>query len=398
MAAAQSIPILGSLIIARLYSPSEFGAFSAWLGMVLTAAVLVTGRLETSLAVEPDGEPRKFAVVATLATVVLFSLTLGALAFVVGIFVPSIHSFPTSLVIASMPGIILMAMVQTWQSWAAAEGKYKELSWIRIAQALGVTGAQIIAGWITPTAVSLVYGHLMGLLFGIVFAVYFMPINIRSVGSWIGFKRNLFQFWKDHSRFPLFALPADLVNAASGQLPLLIIASKFGAEASGLFALTGRVLGAPINLIGVAILDVFKRSAASSYRNRGHCRDEYIRTFQLLVMGGVVLAIGVMFGAEPIFVIAFGESWRYSGIIAIWLMPMFALRFVASPLSYVFYIVGKQHVDLIWQCALLATTVAAFTLPMTFQSSVEYYAIGYAALYMIYLVLSYRYSSGNLVK
>ena len=365
--------------------------------MVLTAAVLVTGRLETSLAVEPDGEPRKFAVVATLVTTIIFSITLGALALVVGIFVPSIHNFPTSLVIASLPGVILMAMAQTWQSWAAAEGKYRELSWIRIAQALWVTGSQIFAGWISPTALSLAYGHLVGLLFGVIVAVYFMPINIRSVDSWLGFKRNLLQFWKDHNRFPLFALPADLVNAASGQLPLLIIAGKFGAEASGLFALTGRVLGAPISLIGVAILDVFKRSAASSYRSRGHCRDEYIRTFKLLVVGGVVLAIGVMFGAEPIFVIAFGESWRHSGIIAIWLMPMFALRFVASPLSYVFYIVGKQHVDLIWQCALLATTVAAFMVPITFQSSVEYYAIGYAALYIVYLVLSYRYSNGNLV-
>jgi hypothetical protein len=31
--AAQSIPLLGSLVIARIYAPAEFGLFSAWLGM-----------------------------------------------------------------------------------------------------------------------------------------------------------------------------------------------------------------------------------------------------------------------------------------------------------------------------------------------------------------------------
>jgi O-antigen/teichoic acid export membrane protein len=395
MAAAQSIPILGSLFIARLYSPSDFGVFSAWLGLVLTAAVLVTGRFETALAVEHDGEPRKFAFVATLTTIVLVSLALTVVAIAVSMVVPSTHSFPTGLVIVSLPLTLLMAVVQTWQSWAAAEGEYRKLSAIRIAQALGVTGSQVVAGWIAPNALSLAYGHLVGVLFGTIVAIYFMPINFRAMKPWSKFRPDLIQFWKSRRRFPLFSLPADLINTASGQIPMLIIASKFGAEASGLYALTVRVLGAPIGLLGVAVLDVFKRSAASSFRSHGHCRDDYIRTFRLLGAGGVLLAIGVMFAAESVFVIVFGESWRQSGIIAVWLMPMFALRLVASPLSYVFYIVGKQQIDLIWQCALLAMTLAAFTLFNTFQFSVELYAFGYAFLYVVYLALSYIYSKGK---
>lgn len=62
-ALAQAIPILGSLVIARQYAPSEFGRFSAWLGLVLLAAVALTGRFETALALEPDGEPRRRAMV-----------------------------------------------------------------------------------------------------------------------------------------------------------------------------------------------------------------------------------------------------------------------------------------------------------------------------------------------
>jgi O-antigen/teichoic acid export membrane protein len=53
--AAQSIPLLGALVIARIYAPTEFGVFSAWMGIVMLAAVVVTGRFEMALAVEVDG-------------------------------------------------------------------------------------------------------------------------------------------------------------------------------------------------------------------------------------------------------------------------------------------------------------------------------------------------------
>ena len=112
-------------------------------------------------------------------------------------------------------------------------------------------------------------------------------------------------------------------------------------------------------------------------------------------MGGILLAIGVILLAEPLFVFAFGESWRKAGVIAVWLMPMFTLRFIASPLSYVFYIANKQHIDLIWQCALFCMTIAAFLLITNFEEAVKIYAVGYSCLYMVYLILSYRYSKGN---
>lgn len=395
MAVAQSIPLFGSMVIARLYAPAEFGLFSAWMGAVMTAAVMVTGRLEMALGVEPDGEPRRFAMAATLATIVGLCGILSAITLGTYWLVPAVRDFSMVLVLMFLPATLLTAAVQTWQAWAAAEGLYRELSGIRIAQALGVTGIQVVVGWLAPDAVSMACGHVLGVLAGVSVAAYLIPIAPVSFRPWSRFRVRLKEFWVHHRRFPLFALPADFINTAAGQLPLLMIASKFGAESGGLFALTVRVLGAPIGLLGTAVLDVFKRSAATSYRERGNCREDYVRTFQLLAALGAVLALGVMLVAEPVFVVAFGEPWRQAGVIAIWLMPMFAMRFVASPLSYVFYIAGKQQADLVWQCALLAITLAAFMVPGSFEASVKVYAVGYAGMYAVYLVLSYRYSMGR---
>jgi len=394
MAAAQSIPLLGSLLITRLYAPAEFGMFSAWLGMVSMAAVMVTGRLEVALAVEPDGEPRRFAMVATLTTIAIGSGVLGVLSLIAYWTVPAFNALTPGLVLMFLPATLLMAAIQTWQSWAAAEGKYHRLSSIRIAQALAVTGVQIIIGSLSPHAVGLAFGHVLGVLIGVCMAVYVMPIgSLRQMK--LPFWPSIMTFWQSHRRFPLLALPADVINSAAGQLPLLVITSKFGPEAAGLFALTVRVLGAPITLLGTAVLDVFKRTAATSYRDKGDCKDDYLRMLRVLGVGAIALALGVMLVAEPLFVFAFGERWRQAGTMAVWLMPMFALRFVSSPLSYVLYIAGKQHIDLFWQVALLLMTTGTLYASTDSQTAIQAYSAGYSFLYVIYLTLSWHCSKGK---
>jgi O-antigen/teichoic acid export membrane protein len=395
MVIAQAIPLLGSLVIARLYAPAEFGAFSTWLGLLMTAAVLVTGRLEMALVVEEDGEPRRFAVAAALATICGIAGILFVPMLVLYFTVVDIKRFTPGFVLVFLPATLLMAALQTWQSWAAAEGRYRALSWIRITQALGITGIQVLAGLLAPSALALAIGHTIGLLVGIVVAWHMMPIPIRVFRPWAAFKAKLWEFWKRHRRFPMFALPADFINTAAGQLPLFFITSKFGSESGGIYALAVRILGGPISLLGTAVLDVFKRTAATSYRELGHCRGEYLRTFRILAVLGIGLGTGITLFAESFFAWAFGENWRQAGVVAGWLMPMFALRFVASPLSYVFYIMGGQRIDLMWQCGLLGMTVLAFTLSGDFSSALKMYAWGYAAMYVIYLLLSYRYSRGG---
>src|SRR3546814_11584213 len=58
---AQAIPLVGTLIVARLFAPADFGVFAAWLAIVNVLSVVLTARFESSLAVVPDGAPRAIA-------------------------------------------------------------------------------------------------------------------------------------------------------------------------------------------------------------------------------------------------------------------------------------------------------------------------------------------------
>jgi O-antigen/teichoic acid export membrane protein len=392
-ALAQAIPLIGSLWIARLYVPTEFGVFATWLGVAHLAAVAVTGRFEAALALEFDGGPRRVAVLATLATVAAAGvvLALGVASLALWGDWPAV---PGALWWLLVPTALAIATAQTWQSWAAAEGRVPELSRMRVAQAAAITGAQILVGCWLPSAAALAAAQALGLALGLCAAWHWMPLNQPALPTAAELRVGMRAFWTSRRRFPLLSLPADGINAAAAQLPLLIVGSRFGAEVAGYLALTLRVLAAPVGLLGSAVLDVFRRRSAASWRERGHCRDDFLQTFKGLSLGSLAVATVLAFGAEPLFVLAFGERWRAAGTMALWLLPLFALRFVASPLSYLFYVAGKQHVDLLWQCGLLAMTLATLLLPAGYREALIAYSMGYCAMYGVYLGLCYRYSLG----
>ncbi len=77
---------------------------------------------------------------------------------------------------------------------------------------------------------------------------------------------------------------------------------------------------------------------------------------------------------------------------------MLLVRFVASPLGYVFYIAQKQSVDLAWQVVLLITTVGSIVLGGLYASpllGIGLFSAAYASMYVVYLLLSYRFASAG---
>jgi O-antigen/teichoic acid export membrane protein len=390
---AQIIPIAGALVIARQYPPSDFGIFSAWLGIVLFMAVVLTGRFETALAIVPDGEPRRLAVLSTIATAMISACISSIILFAVFRLISDITTkVPLIMVILVVPTGLLIASIQTWQSWASAEGTYDNLSYMRIVQAAATTVIQIAAGSISPSATSLAVGYTVGAVVGLAISAYLLPLGWFPKKK---FKQTVANLWSQYRRFPLFSLPADSLNTAAAELPVILVASRFGTEIAGQLAMTMRILGAPIGLLGKSVLDVFKRHAAASYRERGECRSEYVLTLRTLAMISVGFCVVIASVSEAFFAFAFGEIWRNAGTIAVWLLPLFAFRFMASPLSYMVYIVGKQHVDLVWQVALLAMTMISLNMTQDAQAALQIYSAGYSFMYIIYIVMTYRFSLGN---
>jgi O-antigen/teichoic acid export membrane protein len=161
--------------------------------------------------------------------------------------------------------------------------------------------------------------------------------------------------------------------------------------------LTQRVLYAPVALLAASVLEVFKRQSVHEFETVGHCTQAYRYTFRVLLLLGLGPSL-LLFAFSPmLFAWVFGASWRAAGELAQILAPLYFLNFIASPLSYVFFVSGKQKIDLVWQVALFAMTVSTFVVPGTLHQNVLWYTMGYSMLYLVYLRLSWQCSQNRLV-
>lgn len=390
---AQVIPVIGTLVLARIFNPASFGLYSTWLGFVMFLGVVLTCRFEMALAVESDGQPRCWAALAIMKTIGITSLfTLLVLGATMLLKLEFLDKFSLGLLVILIPAAALLAGTQTLQNWAAADGRYRHLSLMRIFQAGSVVGFQVGFGLLTSNPFELACGYLAGTLVGLLVGLFLFPLK---AGDSVSSRESLTDFWRRQRRFPTFSLPADAVSAATAQLPIVLVAARFGSEAAGLLAMALRMVGAPMTLLSASVLDVFKRHSAQAYREKSECRAEFLHSLGLLFIVAAGASIAIALFAKPFFAKLFDASWSNAGIITLLLLPRFSIGFIASPLSYVVYIVGKQHIDLIWQLALLSMTLMALLLPSTFNAALLFYSVGYGLLYVVYLWMSYHFSCGK---
>jgi len=397
MAIAQAIPLLGSLLIARIYAPDNYGAFATWLGISQLVTVSITCRLDAAFGLEADGRTRTELVAVTVALVLLtgsiLCVLVAILALTAGVLFGSI---PVALLWLLVPQSMGMALSLVWQSWAANNGELKKLSRIRITQELLITPMQIMAGLFYPDVISLAAAQILAIWINVLICLRMMPLRtvLAEIGA-NGLLRLIVFYGKKYSRFPLLAWPADLTNTAVMQLPVMLISSRFGTEIAGYYALANRIMGAPVGLLGGAIRDVFKRAANEELRTLGHCRPIYRRTFFMLLGLSLAMVAVVVPFAEALFSWGFGAQWAVAGTMTVWLLPRYALGFMASPLSYIFYLVQKQHIDLFWQIGLLALTLPTLLIFASYQSTLLWYSGAYALMYVVYLALSWRFCQEN---
>lgn len=391
---AQLITIGVTLLLVRLYSPAEMGDFSAWLSFATIFAVLVTGRYELAIfATKAESDFHAVIKLVLLLTLSISILVAGGLVLAA----PFMDALPAvvgdywlalAIVSLGLGANKLVMSLLTFQQF------FNRLGGARISLAACIAVAQVSAAYLLGGVSGLIYGQLFGVIVATALAAIWVgkPLIVACAATpWRAVRQSAVKY----INFPKFSLPADLINTVASQIPIVLLAAKFGGESAGWFALTLKIMGAPISLLAASVLDVFKEQAARDYRETGSCRGIFIKTFKLLAVLALPPFVAFWFVGEWAFSFIFGGAWAESGRYAVLMIPLFYMRFVVSPLSYTIYIAQRQNLDLVWQLTLLALTFACFTLPDTVDSVLWFYSMGYAIMYFIYFWMSFYCTKGD---
>jgi len=386
-ALSQILPIFTTIVLVRSITPSEFGIYSTWLGVVLIISSVITGRYEMAIVLEADGDARRNAQIATLIVIVISGIFLLIGTSIVILINPMpLQIISTKEILLITPSAILVASSQVWLLSASGDGRYRDLTRIRLVQAFLIGSIQVCVGLIYKSGYSLCIAYFSGYLLLLNILIFRYPIKL------ILNKQEIKIFWKNYWRYPIFSLATTSMSNIAGQAPLIIIGSRYGSEMAGYFALGGKVLGAPMALLGSVILDVFRRTAVIGYKLRGDCRVEYIQAFKLLCLVSVMLSISMYFFAEKLSVVFFGDSWSGSIATLIILIPIYTIKLVASPLSFTFDIAKKNHIEFIWQLIMVMAIFYIFSVKNDYNESLILYSFTISILYIIYIVYSYKFS------
>jgi O-antigen/teichoic acid export membrane protein len=388
---AQAVPALISPILTRLYSPSEFGAFALFTSIASLIGIIGTGRYEfaTLLPTSLKG--------ASAVTGLVFAISgiVGILAFVfftINTATAWIKTPDLGPLTAAFFGIypLVFGASQALNYQRNRIGDFKKIAISRVAQSLTAGFVQISGGVLGLKSVALVIGSLLGQATCATVLAVKLPLDKRALNGRT-IMRQARRFWK----FPVYSLPGDLVNTVAQQVPVFLLAAKFGVAAAGFYGLTQRVLGVPFSLLATTVADVFKSQATRDFTRTGSCRRIYVKCFFALGTISLFLFGSFALFAPRLFSLFFGQKWAEAGEYARILSLMYVVGFVANPLSYTFYVVELQWVALVWQITLCAVVSAAIWFAPSSggpKIAILWFATGYAAMYLIYLALSFYFS------
>jgi len=393
-AGAQLLSVIAAPVLARIYTPDDFGLLAVYSGLLLMIGVVASLRYEIAIPLpEEDQEAAHLVLLSvllvsgmsllTLVTVLVFQTSIAEL---VG--VPDLADFLWLLPV----GVFLLGIYNVFSYWATRTKQFSLVASTKVQQSLVTLVIQLLAFQLG--GLGLLVGKVLGQGVGIISLAKpaiklppFLGIRRRISRSALAATADRYR------RFPIFSTWEGLANSAGLQLPPILFAALYGPAAAGLYALAHRILTLPLALVGGAIGQVFYANAAEA-RREGRLGALVIQLYSKLAYIGLPPAVMLALTGEDLFAIVFGEQWRAAGQFAQWMTPWLYLQFVSSPISVIFFVTENQKQGLVFQSIFLAMRITAIAiggslgdLSLTIMLLSAFNAISYLGLIVWILLL-----------
>lgn len=339
---AQVIPLAASLALVRLFTPAQFGIFSAVAGIAVVLSIIASLRYEVAIVLPQNDD----VAAQLLGLSVLLCTSIAVAALLVGSLASHARAAllgPANDVWWTVPLIAwLIGMSQALGYVANRNRSYGLLASTMIAQQGCASLVAILVGLASFSFNGLIIGRVGGLLAALILFVWVLrQQHAKGLMSAPNFRR-LMGAASAYRQFPLFNVPYSLAAAFSREFLILAFTAFHQVEAAGFYGLARSILMAPTSFLSSSFSQVFYREAAGSIHT-----PEFKKLMILLMNGiGVSLAPLFVFGwlwAPTIFSVVFGQRWSVSGEYAALIMPIGFLSLFTSWPERVFEVSNKQQ-------------------------------------------------------
>lgn len=340
--AGQLVPLAAAPVLARIYSPEDFGVLAVVVATTSVLLVLASGRLEIGITTAPTSAEGTLIARTGRFLVMGVSLTLA-------IAVAILAMLDISILGMSPPVLALLAPATLIGGWLAVDRglliRVEDYNRIGLRSLLGPTG-QVVQqfAWVLRAAGQ--FGLVAGWALGNVLAIL-VPKRIGRVGI-AGPREGLkgIYHWR---QFPITLVPAGLLNQVAQYLPVFVLGALFGDAILGQYSLVVRILGVPAGLMAFAAGQFFFGTVSRVHREKSGDVTALLRraVLGLLLFGGLpVLCLSL---TSSLWVpVVFGDQWREAGTFGMLMAPALAAQITVVPVGNMLVSLGQNASQLRW--------------------------------------------------
>jgi O-antigen/teichoic acid export membrane protein len=369
-ALAQGISLLIAPLITRLYSPADFGIFTFLISLAGAFGLIGTLRYEMAIILPKDEREAINVALLSLRVAIGISLLLFASAIFFNITGFYFQSMESGILhgLFLLPLLVLMiALTNILQNWYNRNNQYKTIALSRIFNSAGNNLMTLILGFIGFGMWGLLTGNFFGQLMMLALMVIGLSTSFRGLIKHYNadFQRDLARKYRD---LPLANTPQVLIELVQ-VFGIVFLLKIFSDENTlGWYALSQRLLQAPLWLVGAALCQVFYKDASAKFAVDGDIKPVLSKTIRLAFFSALPVLIILLFFGPWLISTVFGTAWYESGVIARILAPWFFLDFIRYSISQTPLILGKTRQMLIISILGAAGIVTGITCGSIFSS------------------------------
>ncbi|WP_083690006.1 oligosaccharide flippase family protein [Colwellia sp. UCD-KL20] len=332
-AGAQIISLLASPIITRLYTPEAIGMLGSF--MAIVAILLPIAALSYPIAIvlpkshddaiKVANNSLRIAIFFTIALTVMILLFQEKLINLIGM-----EGSSTLFIALSLPlAILINTLLAICTQWAIRHKLFVINAQAVVAQSLTLNGTKILFGLLAlPLGKVLIVLTILGSLLQSIVLLLLMKLKKKEelkLPLNASFDSTLI---KQYREFPFYRSPQGLLANLNQNIPVILLASLFGAASVGFYALCRTVLQLPVTLIAKSVNDVIYPQINQTSINNKPISSLIIRgTLWLSILGLAPLLLFIAIGPD-LFSLVFGDTWQKAGEISQWLSVWFYFNFI----------------------------------------------------------------------
>lgn len=381
---ANLITFAVSPLLTRLYSADDFGGFYYIISIVSIFSTIINGRYDVSLVTSTKKD------LYPLMQLSFFICLVASLIVSLGCGIFGALSTKVTFTLWDLIYIFLLlviaGIVNVLNSLNNRLRDFNVMTKVYVIRSFFQNLLMIVLGLMGSKVSGLLFSQFLGQVWG-------LKLQAKSVNTaklftfsrivWI----RIYNVAKKYKEQFFLSAPATFVNALSYSFISLIIGSEYGLYILGLYSISVRVLGLPLNVFSSNLAKVHYSDAYAEIEKNGNF---YVSTKKTLKLGLVIILpifLILLFFAPIITKIIFGTEWKEAGVYIQIFCFMFAFRFLIGSLGFSFILSNSQKLEFYFQVLLLITMFLCAIIAHAFNFSILMFLSGISALYsIIYMI------------